>query len=75
MNLALFFIGLFAGYVIKDLLTTESQITYHIKRLRARRGSTINVESEAIATKTKKRVKRTAEQRKADREAKRNGTE
>jgi len=64
MNLALFFIGLFAGYVIKDILTTESQIIYHIKRLRARRGSTINVESEAIATKTKRRTK---EQRKADR--------
>ena len=74
MNLALFFIGLFTGYVIKDLLTTESQITYHIKRLRARRGSTINVESEAIATKERKRVKRNAEQRKADRKAKRDGT-
>jgi len=66
------FVGMFLGYAICDLLTKESSIVYHIKKLRARRGSTINVEAEAIATTDRKRVKRTKEERKQARIIKRN---
>jgi hypothetical protein len=46
-------IGIIVGYVGKDLLTTESQIVYHIKRLRAKKGGEIHVDAEAIAVKQK----------------------
>jgi hypothetical protein len=51
--LAFILVGIIIGYVGKDLLTTESQIVYHIKRLRAKKGGTVSVEAEAVAVKQK----------------------
>ena len=62
--------GMFLGYMVADLLSTESKITYHIKRLRAKKGATIQVEAEATQS-LEKRPKRTREERKADRVDKR----
>ena len=50
--------GMFLGWAIKDLLTTDSKITYHIKRLRAKEGSTITVEAEAVQNKKDERKQR-----------------
>lgn len=40
-------IGFIAGYIVKDLLTKESEVIYHIKRLRAKRGGIIDVDADA----------------------------
>ena len=52
--------GFALGYMVCDRLTTESKITYVIKKLRAKNGGTVSVDSEATIDK------------KADRIAKRN---
>jgi len=46
--LAFIAIGFALGYIAKDLLTKESQVIYHIKRLRAKKGGEISVESEIV---------------------------
>ena len=51
-------VGMFLGYVIKDLLTKESSIVYHIKRLRAKKGAEIHVQAEATVEKRKKKSPR-----------------
>jgi hypothetical protein len=48
-------VGLFLGYLICDLLTKENSIVYHIKRLRAKEGSSITVEAEATQTRKQAR--------------------
>ena len=62
------FVGMFLGYAICDLLTKESSIVYHIKKLRAKKGASITVEAEAVVEKGK----RTKAERKQDRVIKRN---
>ena len=48
-------IGFIAGYVVKDLLTKESEVIYHIKRLRAKKGGSIDVDGNVtIEKKTRK---------------------
>lgn len=68
----LFFIGLclglFLGYAVCDLLTKESSIVYHIKKLRAKKGSHITVEAEAVES--SKQTRR--EKRKQRRESRKN---
>jgi len=44
-------IGFIAGYVVKDLLTKESEVIYHIKRLRAKKGGEISVDADVIIEK------------------------
>ena len=66
MKIVFLFIGLFAGYVIKDLLTTESEVTYIIKKLRAKRGGEVTVDADATVIKPKNKK----EERKQRREAK-----
>lgn len=52
MKILLFIaIGFIVGYVVKDLLTKESEVVYHIKRLRAKKGGEISVESQVILEK------------------------
>lgn len=61
MNIIAFIaIGFILGYVVKDLLTTESQIIYHIKRLRARDQGVVQVDGEAVAVKDKRKQRREA---------------
>ena len=58
MKILLFIaIGFIAGYIAKDLLTKESEIVYHIKRLRAKKGGEISVESEVVVSKPKSKQK------------------
>ena len=66
MKIVFLFIGLFGGYVIKDLLTTESEVTYIIKKLRAKRGGEVTVDADATVIKPKNKK----EERKQRREAK-----
>jgi len=57
MKIALFIlIGIILGYVGKDLLTTESQIVYHIKRLRAKDSGVVSVTADATAVKRKDKL-------------------
>ena len=59
MKVALFIlIGIVIGYVAKDLLTKESEITYIIKKLRARKGGEITVDADATVIKPNKKEKR-----------------
>ena len=59
MKILLFLsIGFIAGYIVKDLLTKESEVVYHIKRLKAKKGGEIKVESEVIVSKPKKITRR-----------------
>lgn len=51
-------IGFIAGYVTKDLLTKESEVIYHIKRLKAKKGGEIKVESEVVISKPETKQKR-----------------
>ena len=52
-------IGFIAGYVVKDLLTKESEVIYHIKRLRAKKGGSIDVDGNVtIEKKTQTRRER-----------------
>ena len=47
MKIALFIaIGFIAGYIVKDLLTKESEIVYHIKKLRAKDSGVVSVTAE-----------------------------
>ena len=47
MKILLFIaIGFIAGYVVKDLTTTESEVIYRIKRLRAKRGGVVTVNAD-----------------------------
>jgi hypothetical protein len=56
MKIALFIaLGFIAGYIVKDLLTKESEVIYYIKKLRAKKGGEVNVEAEATVVKTKTR--------------------
>lgn len=70
MKIAFFIaIGVFVGYVVKDLMTKESQVIYHIRRLRAKKGGEITVESEVIVDnkkekKTKQKPRRLRKNRK-----------
>ena len=64
MKILLFIaIGFIGGYITKDLLTKESEIIYHIKRLRAKKGGEISVESEIVVD-NKKESKPRRERRK-----------
>ena len=47
-------IGFIAGYVVKDLLTKESEVIYHIKRLRAKKGGSIDVDGNVTVEKNKR---------------------
>ena len=51
-------LGLFLGWAVNDLLTTESKITYHIKRLRAKDGGVITVDAKAKMTRKQRRESR-----------------
>ena len=52
-------IGFIAGYVVKDLLTKESEVIYHIKRLRAKKGGSIDVDGNVtIEKKTPKQERK-----------------
>ena len=42
------------GYIVKDLLTKESEVIFHIKKLRAKKGGEIKVDSEVTVSKPKK---------------------
>ena len=54
MKILLFIaIGFIAGYIAKDLLTKESEVIYHIKRLRANRGGEVSVNADVILDKSK----------------------
>lgn len=70
MKIAFFIaIGFIVGYVVKDLMTKESQVIYHIRRLRAKKGGEITVESEVIVDnkkekKTKQKPRRLRKNRK-----------
>jgi hypothetical protein len=56
-------LGALIGYILCDLLTKESSIVYHIKRLRAKEGSVINVEAEAVLSRKEKRKQRRKSQK------------
>ena len=58
MKLFFLALGFIAGYIAKDLLTTESQIIYHIKRLRAKDHGVVTVDGEATAVKEKRKTRR-----------------
>ena len=51
-------LGLFLGYAICDLLTKESSIVYHIKRLRAKDGAIINVKAKAAQTRAERKARK-----------------
>jgi len=72
MKILLFIaIGFIAGYVVKDLLTKESEVIYYIKKLRAKKGGTIDVDGRVtIEKKTRKQLRE--ERRKQRREARKN---
>jgi len=59
-------IGFIAGYIVKDLLTKESEVVYHIKRLRANKGGEVSVNADVIQGETK--PKRGQKDRKSKRE-------
>ena len=52
----LFLLGLFLGYVACDLLNNESKIVYNIKNLKAKKGSSIQVEQTEKKKKERKRL-------------------
>lgn len=59
MKIALFIlIGIIVGYIAKDLMTKESEITYIIKKLRAKKGSEIQVDGTAVVEKKKEKKTR-----------------
>ena len=59
MKILLFIaVGFIAGYIVKDLLTKESEVIYHIKRLRAKKGGEISVDANPIINKPKERKQR-----------------
>lgn len=63
MKIALFIlIGVIIGYVIKDLLTKESEITYIIKKLRAKKGGSIDVEGTVKVDKSPREIKKELKQ-------------
>jgi len=65
MKILLFIaVGFIAGYIVKDLLTKESEIIYHIKRLRAKKGGSIDVNSEIIIDNKKEKKNRGRKSRK-----------
>ena len=65
MEILLFLsIGFIAGYIVKDLLTKESEVIYHIKRLKAKKGGEIKVESEVTISKHKDKQPKEKKQRK-----------
>ena len=73
MKILLFIaIGFIAGYIAKDLLTKESEVIYHIKRLRANRGGEVLVNADVILDKSKpiSEQKKTRKQRIAARKNK-----
>ena len=51
-------IGFIAGYVVKDLLTKESEVIYHIKRLRAKKGGSIDVDGNVVIEKKTRKQRR-----------------
>jgi len=57
-------LGLFLGWAVNDLLTTESKITYHIKRLRAKDGGVITVDAKAKMKKQTRAERRAARKNK-----------
>ena len=61
MTLFFIAIGFIAGYIVKDLLTKESEVIYHIKRLRAKKGGSIEVDGDVMVSKPK--TKQTKEKR------------
>lgn len=52
------FLGMFLGYAAKDLLTVDSKIIYHIKRIRAKSGGIIDVITSANTSKEKGKEKK-----------------
>ena len=59
MKIAFFIaIGFIVGYVVKDLMTKESQVIYHIKRLRAKKGGSIDVDGAVIVEKNTRKQRR-----------------
>ena len=51
------FLGMFIGYAIKDLLSPESKLVYHIKRLKLKKspGGSINVSVDAEVPEIKRK--------------------
>ena len=47
-------IGIIIGYIGKDLLTKESEVIYHIKRLRAKKGGSIDVDGNVTVEKNRR---------------------
>lgn len=59
MKILLFLaLGFIVGYIVKDLLTKESEIVYHIKRLRAKDSGVVSVTAEATVE-NKKEARKT----------------
>ena len=57
-TLVTFFAGGLGGYMLCDALQTENRITYVIKKLKAKDGGTIAVDTEATIDKKEKRNQR-----------------
>jgi len=69
--LVVFLLGLFVGYLLCDLMTTENKIAYHIKRLKLKDSPEGSINIDAHATqdrKTKRQLRRES------RKNKKNGT-
>ena len=59
MKILLFILlGYLGGYVTKDLLTKESEVIYHIRKLRAKKGGSIEVDGNVTVEKQTRRERR-----------------
>ncbi len=56
--LAFILIGYVLGYITKDLLTKESEVIYHIRKLRAKKGGSIEVDGNVTVEKQTRRERR-----------------
>ena len=73
MKILLFIaIGFIAGYIVKDLLTKESEIIYNIKKLRAKKGGEVSVETDTVISNPRREQKDKGSKRKLRIKARKN---
>jgi hypothetical protein len=69
--LVTFFAGGLGGYILCDVIQTENTINYVIKKLKAKKGGSIDVDAEAVLSNEDKRQQK-KEERKQRRESRKN---
>ena len=69
--LVTFFAGALGGYILCDVIQTENTINYVIKKLKAKKGGTIDVDAEAVLSNQDKKQQR-KEKRNQRRDARKN---